>query len=169
MPSSRFDRTSWPSAGPHRELLELLDAVHVRNGSRSARVVGRAMHVSAHRVHEIGRGAALPADEEQVRVLLAALAGGGATEQGTTDRAVELFVVARRERDGAGPWPVHPVPAVWGRCGTPAAGTGDGAPVRGRRPWSGVVEAVRERTRRLRGPCRSGPADRRRDGGPSGS
>ncbi|MEJ8278258.1 hypothetical protein [Pseudonocardia spirodelae] len=107
----RFDRSSWPEHGPHRELLDLLDDAHVRSGCRSARSVARSSRVPVAQVQLIARGTALPADEQQVRDLLAAL---GPTRPGTGDRAAALYGAARLEHDGTGPWtagvPATPVP-----------------------------------------------------------
>lgn len=104
MPPSRFNRTSWPDDGPHREFLEFLDAVHRRHGCRSLRDIGRAMHLSYTRVHDIVRGVSLPVDEAQVRALVTGLTGTADSEaEETATHATELFVKARRARDEADP------------------------------------------------------------------
>lgn len=100
VPPSRFNQTVWPADGPHRELLDFLDAVHRRHGCRSLRETGRAIHLSYTRVHDIVRGASLPVDETQVRALVVGLTGSGDPEtEEIADHAVELFVKARRARD----------------------------------------------------------------------
>lgn len=105
MRSHRFDRASWPEHGPHRELLDLLDAVHDRNGHRSERDVARRLRTPVARVRGIVRGRTLPDDEAATRALLAALAGDGGVDPATADRAAALTAAARRERDGVAPWP----------------------------------------------------------------
>ncbi|MEU9821818.1 hypothetical protein ACIGG9_18620 [Pseudonocardia alni] len=105
VPMRRFDRTSWPEHGPHRDLLDLLDDVHVHHGCPSERVLARRLRTSTARVRDVVRGRALPGDAVGVRDLVAALAAQGLADPATADRAEALTVAARRERDGAGPWP----------------------------------------------------------------
>ncbi len=104
MPLRRFDRTSWPEHGPHRELLDLLDAVHVHHGCPSDRVLARRLRTPAARVRDVVRGRSLPGDAVGARELLVALAGEAGADPATVDRAEALTVAARRERDGVGPW-----------------------------------------------------------------
>lgn len=105
MPLRRFDRTSWPEHGPHRELLDLLGAVHDRNGCRSERDIARRLRTPVARVRGIVRGRILPDDEAATRALLAALAGDAGVDPATADRAAALTAAARREHDGVAPWP----------------------------------------------------------------
>jgi hypothetical protein len=100
VPPSRFNRTSWPDGGAHRDFLEFLDAVHRRCGCRSLREIGKTMHLSYTRVHDIVRGASLPVSEEQARSLVLALMGRSDEEsEQVAKSAVGFFVKARRERD----------------------------------------------------------------------
>lgn len=95
MPGARFNREHWPAEGPHRALLEVLDAVHVRRGMRSLRVIGRDMNLAYTQVHKIVRGVALPVDERQVRDLVRAVAGRCDVEDATrADDAVEHWFAA---------------------------------------------------------------------------
>jgi len=100
MPPSRFNQTAWPDSGGHRDFLEFLNAVHRRHGCRSLREIGKAMHLSYTRVHDIVRGASLPVSENQTRSLVVALIGRADAETDQfTDHAAELFIMARRARD----------------------------------------------------------------------
>ncbi|RZT87869.1 hypothetical protein EV383_4801 [Pseudonocardia sediminis] len=133
MPPSRFNRTAWPEAGAHREMLEFLDAVHRRFGTRSLREVGRSMHLSYSRVHDIVRGISLPVSEDQVRSLVFALVGSHDAEaELVAAQAAELFVKARRARDEEGVSMVLPqpptAPAADADPGVTAVAEGNGAP-----------------------------------------
>ncbi len=94
MGGRRINRSRWPSAGPHRQLLEHFDRVHVDNGCKSLRLIGQGVadflagdgtasrttaniQPLAHsRVSAILTGKSLPADERQMIALVRALGGG---------------------------------------------------------------------------------------------
>lgn len=108
MAGNRFNTSGWPAGGPHRALLDLLDEVHRRHGLRSLRAIGASMNLSYTRVHEIVRGASLPADEQQTRRLVHALAGRPTPELDVlAERAVEHLLAARAV---AAPPPAPPDP-----------------------------------------------------------
>ncbi|MER5669718.1 hypothetical protein [Pseudonocardia alni] len=132
VPLRRFDRTSWPEHGPHRELLDLLDTVHDRNGCRSERDIARRLRTPVTRVRGIVRGRTLPDDEAATRALLAALAGDGGVDPATADRAAALTAAARREHDGVAPWPAarRTGRPLWSHPGAAATSAG---PTTGRR------------------------------------
>ena len=119
---NRFNQTSWPPDGPHRELLEFLDAVHSRHGCRPMRKIGRDMNLAHTRVYDIVRGASLPVDEEQARSLVKALtAESDAETHLLADQAAELLVKARRARDEADDRVPRPGSAAEAEPSTPAA------------------------------------------------
>ena len=70
-----IDRFSWPTAGPHRDLLVCFDRVHHENGLRGLREIGKSMHLAHSRVSEILRGLAYPSDASQVEALVKAMGG----------------------------------------------------------------------------------------------
>jgi tetratricopeptide (TPR) repeat protein len=70
-----IDRASWPTAGPHRDLLVRFDRVHRENGLRGLREIGKSMHLAYSRVSEILRGLACPSDASQVEALVKAMGG----------------------------------------------------------------------------------------------
>jgi hypothetical protein len=107
------DSSLWPSEGPHRAFLELLDRVHRENGTKSLADVAAAMSLRARsRVSALLRGQALPADEGQAKDLIRAL--GGALEDEV--RGLKLYRRARSTSARA----VHPVPpAPAGQIATP--------------------------------------------------
>lgn len=104
MPSSRINRAGWPVSGPHRDLLELLDQVHLDHGCKSLRTIGQAMHLSYTRVRDILCGGSLPVSEQQTRDLVLAMSAGSA-DPAEVASATDLFVGARRARDARGTEP----------------------------------------------------------------
>ncbi|MEV4118403.1 NB-ARC domain-containing protein [Micromonospora sp. NPDC049645] len=103
----RIDRSAWPAAGPHRQLLEHLDAVHEANGTKSLATIATLMRLSSRtRVSNLLRGShgALPVDEDQLRSLVTAL-GGGTDE---VNRGLRLYRRARAAAQEAEPLPAAP-------------------------------------------------------------
>lgn len=128
MAGNRFNTSGWPAGGPHRALLDLLDEVHRQHGLRSLRAIGASMNLSYTRVHEIVRGASLPADEQQTRQLVHALAGRPAPELDVlAERAVKHLLAARAV---AAPPPAPPDPVPPDGSGPNGSAPDAGRPVR---------------------------------------
>lgn len=106
MPGEPINRADWPTQGPHRELLELLDELHRQSGLQSSREISKRLHVSHTRVHSLLRGKSLPVDADQVQVLVGALTRAPDPDEALTRRAVELYYAAKAanaDMDDAGP------------------------------------------------------------------
>ncbi len=104
MPGEPINRADWPTQGPHRELLELLDGLHRRSGLPSSREISKRLHVSHTRVHSLLRGKALPVDAGQVEALVAALDPSSISDDAPR-RAVTLYYAtkaAHADPDGSG-------------------------------------------------------------------
>jgi hypothetical protein len=90
------DPRDWPIGGPRRKFVEFLDKVRRDNGMKSIRSVGQDMYLAgSSRVSDLLHGRALPASEEQARVLVRALGGGVDDEQ----QGLKLYRRARSADD----------------------------------------------------------------------
>ncbi|MBA3844404.1 MAG: AAA family ATPase [Actinobacteria bacterium] len=92
MTGRRVNRKEWPVNGDYLKLLQVFDRVHYENGLKSLREIASAAHVSHSTINQILTGRRLPADENQVTALIAAL--GGSAEDAT--KAELLYPRARR-------------------------------------------------------------------------
>ena len=87
-----INRDQWPDSGPRRRFLDLLDAVHRANGTKSLSEIAHGMNLRGRsRANDMLRGKVLPAAEDQARALVRAL--GGSLED--AERGVRLYRQAR--------------------------------------------------------------------------
>ena len=93
------NRTSWPTDGPERRLLELFDRVRSENGMKSLREIAQAMSLqSPTRVNRLLRGGGLPVDDQQLEHLVRAL--GGSDEDVRTGWRLYAAIRASRKNRG---------------------------------------------------------------------